>query len=311
MISTSNLTKRYGKALALDALDLEVGAGELYGFIGPNGAGKTTTLQILATLLPPTSGVARVDGRDVREHGREVRRLIGYMPDFLGLYEALRVAEYLEFFAAAYDIPPKERTRVVGDVLALTDLSGKRTALVGELSRGMQQRLSLARVLIHDPKVLLLDEPASGLDPRARVELREILRELQAMGKTIILSSHVLSDLAEICSSVGVLSHGRLVASGPLHEVLAKAGAGEGVRVRLDSPLDGADEALRALDGVKEVSQTGPNELRILFGEVGGGPAATAGVAALLVSRGYRLSHLAAESVDLEEAYLRLTEGGA
>ncbi|HEV8266875.1 MAG TPA: ABC transporter ATP-binding protein, partial [Thermoanaerobaculia bacterium] len=187
MIETTALTKRYGAHTALDGLDLCVAPGELYGFIGPNGAGKTTTLQILATLLPPTSGTARIAGLDVRSSGRAVRRRIGFMPDFLGLYESLRASEYLEFFAAAYDVPAKERRRVIGNVLALTDLTPKSDALVGELSRGMQQRLSLARVLIHDPKVLLLDEPASGLDPRARVELREILKELSAMGKTIVL----------------------------------------------------------------------------------------------------------------------------
>ena len=203
MIETLHLSKLYGDFQALRGLNLKIEAGEFFGFIGPNGAGKTTTIHILATLLQPTSGTARVAGLDVDLNGRAVRRAIGYMPDFFGVYPNLRVWEYLEFFAAAYEVPRSRRKAILADVLDLTDLASKHDALVGSLSRGMQQRLGLARVLIHDPDVLLLDEPASGLDPRARLEMREILRELQSMGKTILLSSHILSELAEVCTSIG------------------------------------------------------------------------------------------------------------
>jgi ABC-2 type transport system ATP-binding protein len=305
MIETRNLTKRYGKLTAVDRLSLKVGEGELFGFVGPNGAGKTTTIQILATLLEPTAGSALIGGMDVRRMGREVRRIIGYMPDFFGLYESLRVREYLEFFAAAYDVPRVRRSRLLEEVLELTDLTVKRDAMVGELSRGMQQRLGLARVLIHDPKVLLLDEPASGLDPRARVEVREILKELRGMGKTILISSHILSELAEVCTSIGIIERGRLVVAGPVEEVLARAGFGNSVRVRVEGEVEGAMEALKEMTGVKQVEEE-EGEIRVLLES---GRDGVPEVAALLVSRGFRLRHLEAEQIGLEEAYLRLTEG--
>lgn len=304
MIETNGLTKRYGRFTALDGLDLKIPSGELFGFIGPNGAGKTTTIQILATLLAPTEGSATIDGLDVRREGPRVRKLIGYMPDFLVLYENLQVIEYLEFFSAAYDVAPHRRTGIMKDVLEITGLAGKRHSMVGELSRGMQQRLSLARVLVHDPKVLLLDEPASGLDPRARVELREILRELQSMGKTILISSHILSELAEICSSIGILSRGKLVAFGPVAAVLATAGAGRGVRVEIEGGVDGAGESLRLLPGIDRVDSTGPDALFVRFAP---GHDLVAEVAAHLVATGHRLRRLDPERLDLEEAYLRLT----
>jgi len=306
MIEIRELTKRYGKVTAVDCLNLKVGRGELFGFIGPNGAGKTTTIQVLATLLEPTLGAAYVNGLDVRLHGRKVRGRIGYMPDFFGVYENLRVSEYLEFFAAAYDVPPYRRKALLGQVLELTDLTGKRDAMVGALSRGMQQRLGLARVLIHDPDLLLLDEPASGLDPRARVEVREILKELREMGKTIVLSSHILADVAEVCTSIGIIEKGRLVTSGPLTEVLARAGVANAVMVRLDGPPDGAPEALRALPGVQKVEVTDDDAIRVLLGPNGTGAPE---VAALLVEKGYRVQRLGTERVGLEEAYFRLTKG--
>ena len=310
MIEIRNLYKRYGELLAVDGLSLSVASGELFGFIGPNGAGKTTTLQILATLLQPTAGDAFVAGFDVRWEGRDVRRAIGYMPDFFGLYHNLRVWEYLEFFAAAYEIPAAKRRAILSDVLELTDLTAKRDALVGELSRGMQQRLGLARVLVHDPQVLLLDEPASGLDPRARLEVREILRELRAMGKTILLSSHILSELAEVCSSIGILHGGRLVTSGPVDDVLARVGGGRVLRVRVAAPAARVAEALDGLPGVdrlETVTEGGddPAEVRIFVDH----EADVSEVAAGLVRRDLRLSHLEVEQLDLEQAYLMLTEG--
>ena len=198
MIETINLSKRYGDLVALDNLNLSINEGDCFGFIGPNGAGKTTTIKVLATLLKPSSGQAQVAGLTVGYQNRKIRPLIGYVPDFMGAYEDMVVTEYLEFFAAAYGIHGKHRKQVVNDVLTLTDLTYKATAEVNSLSRGMQQRLSVARVLLHDPKVLLMDEPASGLDPRARIEIRELLKELKRMGKTIIISSHILHELAEL-----------------------------------------------------------------------------------------------------------------
>ena len=215
MIKTINLTKRYGDLMALDNLNLEVALGDCFGFIGPNGAGKTTTIKILATLLKPTWGEARIDGLSVGPvHARAVRSVIGYVPDFFGSYENMVIKEYLEFFAAAYGIHGTKRKQIINDVLELTDLGYKVDAEVNSLSRGMQQRLSLARVLVHDPKVLLLDEPASGLDPRARIEIRELLKELHRMGKTILISSHILLELAELCDKVGVIERGKLLFTG-------------------------------------------------------------------------------------------------
>jgi ABC-2 type transport system ATP-binding protein len=211
MIETKNLTKNYGNLTAVDDLNLAIKDGDIFGFIGPNGAGKTTTMRILVTLLEPTRGSAFINGLDVRKDGKKVRRLVGYMPDFMGVYDDLKVFEYLEFFAAAFGIERKKRKSIVEGVLELTDLESKKSATVDSLSRGMQQRLGLARVLIHDPKVLILDEPASGLDPRARIEIRGLLRELKRMGKTIMISSHILSELEEICDHVGIIEHGRLV----------------------------------------------------------------------------------------------------
>jgi ABC-2 type transport system ATP-binding protein len=214
VIRTVNLTKQYGRGLlALDELNLTLHRGDVFGFIGPNGAGKSTTMKILCGLLEPTSGQAFVLGRDVADNGQFIRRMVGYMPDFFGVYEDLTVSEYLDFFAAAYGVPRGRRRKIIADVLELTDLSFKRQANVDSLSRGMQQRLGLARVLVHDPPVLLLDEPASGLDPRARIEIRELLKELQRMGKTILISSHILSELGEFCNKLGIIERGRLIVS--------------------------------------------------------------------------------------------------
>src|SRR5438105_1177712 len=223
IIQTINLTKRYGKLVALSGLHLNIEEGECFGYIGPNGAGKTTTIRILATLLQPTWGEAKICGFTVGYESRKIRPLIGYVPDFFGAYEDMVVQEYLEFFASAYNITGQQRTRVVGDVLELTDLSYKRDALVDSLSRGMKQRLSVARVLLHDPKVLLLDEPASGLDPRARIEIRELLKELKRMGKTILISSHILHELSELCNTVGIIERGKLLFAGTVREAITRA----------------------------------------------------------------------------------------
>src|SRR6187549_3864011 len=225
-IKTVNLTKRYGTLVALSNLNLEIHEGDCFGFIGPNGAGKTTTIKILATLLQPTWGEARIADFVVGYQSRQIRPLIGFVPDYFGAYEDMVVQEYLEFFAAAYNIHGSARTKVVNDVLELTDLAYKRDSPVDGLSRGMKQRLSIARVLVHDPKVLLLDEPAGNLDPRARIEMRELLKELVRMGKTILISSHILPELADLCNTVGIIERGELLYSGPVADILKRAKTG-------------------------------------------------------------------------------------
>jgi len=231
-VSTRALTKHYGRLCALDSLDLDVETGSVFGVIGPNGAGKSTAFAVLATLLKPTSGSARVFGIDPLRKPREVRRRIGFMPDVMGVYERLRVDEYLEFHAAAYRVPRSEWPELIPGLLALVDLDVKTDSMVDDLSRGMKQRLSLARCLVHDPDLLILDEPASGLDPRARIELRELLAELRRMGKTILVSSHILSELEQICTDIAVIEAGKLLAAGEPQSILDRLGAARRVTVR-------------------------------------------------------------------------------
>src|SRR5678815_1378770 len=254
MISTTNLTKRYGELMALANLNLQIEKGDCFGFIGPNGAGKTTTIKILATLLKPSSGQAQINGLTVGYQNRQIRPQIGYVPDFMGAYEDMVVTEYLEFFAAAYNIHGPQRKKVVQDVLELTDLTYKATAEVNSLSRGMQQRLSIARVLLHDPKVLLMDEPASGLDPRARIEIRELLKELKRMGKTILISSHILHELAELCNTVGIIERGKLLFAGTVREALNRAKVGHIIHIGVTDRITQAAELLGKVPGVKKVS---------------------------------------------------------
>ncbi|MCH7700736.1 MAG: ABC transporter ATP-binding protein [Planctomycetes bacterium] len=305
MVQTINLTKRYGKLVALNNLDLQIEEGECFGYIGPNGAGKTTTIKILATLLQPTWGEARVCGHVVGFQSRKIRPLIGYVPDFFGAYEDMVVQEYLEFFASAYNIVGQQRDRVVGDVLELTDLSYKRDTLVDSLSRGMKQRLSLARVLLHDPKVLLLDEPASGLDPRARIEIRELLKELHRMGKTIIISSHILHELAELCTTIGIIEHGELLFHGPISEVLARAKMGTRVHVRVAEQQELAATFLKRLAGVKSVAQ---HDGRIIL-ELETDTNDFNAIAAALIKNNFKLREIKEEEVNLETAFMRLTKG--
>src|SRR3954462_4779733 len=226
------LTKRYPGTLAVAGVDLDIDQGQIFGLVGPNGAGKSTALRMLATLLPPTQGEARICGLDVRRQPSAVRRAIGFMPDVYGVYDDMRVWEYLDFFARMYAIPANERKPLVANLLELVDLGAKRNAYVQALSRGMQQRLCLAHALVHDPAVLLLDEPASGLDPRARVELRELLRELRSMGKTIVISSHILPELEELCTSVAIVDHGQVLAQGRVSDIEKRLRFGAVLRVR-------------------------------------------------------------------------------
>jgi len=323
MIETINLTKRYGELVALDSLNLSLEQGECFGFIGPNGAGKTTTIKILATLLKPTSGQAMIDGLTVGYQNRMIRPLIGYVPDFMGAYEDMVVTEYLEFFAACYNIHGQQRKKVVGDVLDLTDLNYKATAEVNSLSRGMQQRLSIARVLLHDPKVLLMDEPASGLDPRARIEIRELLKELKRMGKTIIISSHILPELGELCSSVGVIERGQLLFSGSIDEIIQRARVGYIVHVGVADRAVEAGKLMQKLPGIAKVTIADPATART------GGPTAAASsperllhltidagakidvtdIPNFLVNNGFRITRFSEEAVNLETAFMRLTKG--
>ena len=304
MIQTINLTKRYGELIALSNLNLEIEQGDAFGFIGPNGAGKTTTIKILSTLLKPTWGEARIDGLSVGPvNARQVRSIIGYVPDFFGSYEDMVVKEYLEFFASAYDINGEQRKSVIDDVLALTDLPHKAEVDVNSLSRGMQQRLSVARVLLHDPKVLLMDEPASGLDPRARIEMRELLKELHRMGKTILISSHILLELADLCNKVGIIEQGELKFVGTTDEMLARARTGNVVHVTVDR-TDAAAETLKQMDGVVGVERGGA-VLKVALDE----NHSAADVAGRLVHDGFRLMRLEEEQVNLETAFMRLTKG--
>ncbi|MFS0574422.1 ABC transporter ATP-binding protein [Sporosarcina sp. 179-K 3D1 HS] len=238
MIEIHGLTKKYGQFKALDNLELSLKEGTVFGFVGANGAGKSTTFLILATLLQATSGDALINGVSVRENPAEVRKMIGYMPDFFGVYDQLKAEEYLDFYGASYGIPMPEREKLIPQLLELVDLSHKRHSYVDELSRGMKQRLCLARSLIHDPKVLILDEPASGLDPRARVEMRDILKTLKRMGKTILISSHILPELAEMCDEIGVIDNGRLIAHGSVAEIQAKLQGEKVITVRYLGPRE-------------------------------------------------------------------------
>jgi len=305
IIQTINLTKRYGKLVALNNLQLNIEEGECFGYIGPNGAGKTTTIKILATLLQPTWGEARVCGHVVGYESRKIRPLIGYVPDFFGAYEDMVVQEYLEFFASAYGITGKQRKKVVGDVLELTDLRGKIDALVDSLSRGMQQRLSVARVLLHDPRVLLLDEPASGLDPRARIEMRELLKELRNMGKTIIISSHILHELAELCTTVGIIEQGELMFHGPLDEIIRRVKTGTRLHVRVTEQSDLAALLLEKSEAVKGVEMRNGH----LVVDLAQQTSDYSPIARLLLKNNFRIHEIREEEINLETAFMRLTKG--
>jgi ABC-2 type transport system ATP-binding protein len=322
MIETINLTKRYGDLVALDNLNLTLEEGDCFGFIGPNGAGKTTTIKILATLLKPSSGQANIAGLTVGFQNRQIRPLIGYVPDFMGAYEDMVVTEYLEFFAAAYNIHGPQRKKVVKDVLELTDLTYKATAEVNSLSRGMQQRLSIARVLLHDPKVLLMDEPASGLDPRARIEIRELLKELKRMGKTILISSHILPELAELCNVVGIIERGKLLFSGSVSEALRRAKVGHILNVAVADRTRDAAELLAKVRGVKKVALVasdgtaasalngaapGTSLIQVSFDE--GAGQSFSDLPNILINAGFRITKFTEEPVNLETAFMRLTKG--
>src|SRR2546422_1352427 len=304
-VQTFGLTRMYGTIAALSGLDLTVNKGDLFGFIGSNGAGKTTTLRILATFLAPSAGRAQILGHDVVRDADAVRHVIGYMPDFFGVYKDMEVTEYLDFFGACYKIPTAQREKTVNDVLELVGLSEKKGALIGALSRGMQQRLGLARVLIHDPQLLLLDEPASGLDPRARIEVMAILQELQRLGKTIIISSHILSELQNLCNRVAIIEKGRLIYSGPVQGVRDQLATGRVVWVRVTSEQGKAMELLKSNPSIAEVSATdGEIKITLANHEIDHSI-----VADVLVRGGAKLIELREDEIGLEEVFMRVTRG--
>lgn len=304
-LETENLTKRYGKLVALDQLNLRLEPGDVFGFIGPNGAGKSTTMKILAGLLQPTSGQARILGKVVSSNGDFVRHNVGYMPDSFGVYEDLTVTEYLEFFASAYHIPRRQRQKIVAEVLELTDLVYKKDALVDSLSRGMQQRLGLARVLVHDPPILLLDEPASGLDPRARIEIRELLKELQRLGKTIMVSSHILSELGEFCNKLGIIERGKLLIVGTIEDLVARARAAGCLHLQVVGDPAPAAALLSEDPRIASVERAG-EQLNIRLRDP---EQHHAWVIQKLTAAGIAIHSATPEQVKLEDVFLRLTKG--
>lgn len=308
MIETRDLTKMYGDLYALERLTIKLERGDVYGFIGPNGAGKTTTMRILATLLNPSWGEATVCGYSIYNGAKDIRRLMGYMPDFFGVYDDMKVTEYLEFFAAAYRIDGPARRKKCDDVLELVDLGYKREALVTSLSRGMTQRLGLARVLLHEPEVLLLDEPASGLDPRARIEMRSLLKQLRKMGKTILVSSHILPELADICNKIGIIERGKLIFDGDLDSAIKQVRSKKVMHVVVGDNRN-ADAALLLKDhaDVDTVVHQDKDDLLILT--LKDGVTDGANLAEHLIKNRFRVKLLKEEEINLEDVFMRITKG--
>lgn len=310
IIETRSLTKKYKNLTAVKDLTLAVEEGAIYGFVGPNGAGKTTTMHILTTLLEPTAGEAFVAGYSVTQQPRDVRRVIGYMPDFFGVYDDMKVWEYLDFFAACYDIPEADRPPLIRDLLDLVDLSHRADDMVDSLSRGMKQRLCLARTLAHDPQVLILDEPASGLDPRARIEIRQLLVELANMGKTIFFSTHILADVEEICTQVGIIEAGQLIMQGSLEEMQRELVPHREIVVTLLGDPAPAKDLLFAIQGVDAVEDMkGENGRARIHVSLAGDDQAVSNVLAALVRAGVPVLHFTEDTRDLESVFMRATKG--
>src|SRR4030088_368754 len=302
MISVEQLTKVYGRRTALDAASFEVPGGEIFGFVGPNGAGKTTTLRILAALMEPTTGRAFVDGADVTRQPDRVHERLGYMPDFFGVYDQLTAGEYLDFYAACYRQPKSRRKKVTDDLLELVGLADRRDQAVDTLSRGLKQRLCFGGALVHAPAVLLLDEPASGLDPRARVEMREILKELQKMGKTIIISSHILPELTELCTMIGIIDHGQMRAPGPARDVIKQLSGARRLKIAVLGEKEEAAAILRPLPSIRNVEINGEIEA-----EYEGDESTAADILSALTGAGIRVSAFSPVEGGLEDAFMRAT----
>jgi ABC-2 type transport system ATP-binding protein len=306
MIEVIHFTKRYGDFVAVDDLSFTIGRGEIFGFIGPNGAGKSTTIRFLATLLRPTSGEGRIAGYSVTQDPMAVRKVIGFMPDDFGVYDGMKVWEFLDFFAVAYEIPRTQRKQIIGQVLELLDLTHKRDDYVNGLSKGMKQRLCLAKTLVHDPPVLILDEPASGLDPRARLEMKALLTELKGMGKTILISSHILSELADFCTMIGVIERGKLLSAGSIKEIQRQLRSHKVLKVRvLDEQTDRAAAILRDNRGVRTVETYD----HTITAEYEGQEDGLVSLLGRLVSQGVQVHSFAEEELSLEEVFMMITKG--
>jgi ABC-2 type transport system ATP-binding protein len=305
MISVEGVTKRYGKFTAVDDVTFSIRRGEVFGFIGPNGAGKTTTIRMLATLMLPSTGRLQIGGIDVASDPRGVRRLIGYMPDSFGVYEDLLVWEYLDYFAALYKIEGARRPKIIADVLELTDLTIKRDAQVMSLSRGMKQRLCLAKTLVHDPEVLLLDEPASGLDPHARIEIRELIKELCRMGKTVLVSSHILTELADFCTSIGIIEAGKMLAHGAIDEIQKQLSSGIAVEIEVKGETAPVASMLAGRADIGRVTVTA----QTVTADYTGAPDDVDELLKELVLGGVRVVGFRRAEADLEDIFLRVTRG--
>ncbi|WP_213513758.1 ABC transporter ATP-binding protein [Paenibacillus montaniterrae] len=306
MIEINGLKKNFGTFHALKGIDFSIKKGTVFGFVGPNGAGKSTTMSILATLMLPSEGTAKVDGMDVTEQPHEVRKKIGYMPDFFGVYDQLKTDEYLHFYGGSYGIPRKEREQLIPQLLELVNLSDKRDAYVDSLSRGMKQRLCLARCLVHDPELLILDEPASGLDPRARIEMREILKELKSMGKTIIISSHILPELAEMVDEIGVIEHGEMVAVGNINHIQQQLMAKRQLSIKTSSRQDELKLFLNDQPHVQGVFIDGQT-LEVQFS---GQDVEQAALLKAILLAGFEVISYQEAQTDLEDIFLAITRGG-
>lgn len=305
MLKITNLVKRYGKFTAVDNLCLEIGEGQIFGFVGANGAGKTTTMKIVAGLLQPTSGEVLIDGIDISTKPRTVKRKIGYMPDFFGVYDDLKVDEYMDFYAGIYGIPYRERKAITDELLELVDLSHKRDFYVDSLSRGMKQRLCLARSLIHNPRLLILDEPASGLDPRARIEMKGILKELRNMNKTILISSHILSELSEMCTSIGIISQGKMVASGTVEEIMEKLSHTSRIKIKVTDRMEDAVRLLQEQPSIGRIDING-NAIEASFK---GDEKVLSEILKRLVMQGIPVVSFTDTGERLESVFMHLTEG--
>ena len=305
MIEIHGVTKRFKHVVAVKELELTVREGDIFGYIGPNGAGKTTTIRMLATLLRPDEGYATIGGYNILTQPLKVKRVIGYMPDFFGVYDDMKVWEYMDFFASAYKVERSKRKKVIDDILELTDLIGKRDEYVDALSRGMKQRLCLAKTLVHDPQVLLLDEPASGLDPRARIEFRELLKELQRMNKTIMISSHILTELSDFCNTIGIIEQGELLCSGEVNAIIDQLQGARIVEVKVREDAEHAEEVLVQHASVTKVHREG-NQLVI---EVPLSVEDTSFVTELLVRNGIKVVGVQETAADLEDVFMKITKG--
>lgn len=309
MIEVQHVCKTFRQFRAVWDLTFSIGPGDIFGFVGPNGAGKTTTMRMMATLLDPDYGDITIDGISVLDEPETIRRLIGYMPDYVGVYDGVEIREYLEFFAAAYRIPVEKRKKLVDEIMEITDLAGVATKDVGTLSKGMRQRLCLAKTLVHDPKVLILDEPAAGLDPRARIELRLLLKELQKLGKTIIISSHILTELSDMCNSVGIIERGIMLKAGKIDDILAERSAGELAQQKLLLRVLGRpDDAVTILRGLPDVGGVEIDRGIITFNfmqPIESNP----GLLRELLQRGVPVVSIAPATQNLEDIFLNVTKG--